>query len=299
MSLRRLEVFRLVVQEQSVTQAAAILMIAQPAVSSQLRLLEEWLGAKLFLRQGNRLVLTEAGQRADTWAKTVLASAAELRREVDGIESGTGGAVVVAASMGVGSYLLPRLLTRFRTGHPLADITLNVLQPQDALRQIETGEADFAVTTWNADDPLPAEQAELLRNEPMVIVVRSDLLPAGGTLSIEDALRLPFVGAPPGVAAQRGVMSQIRAMSETEPNFVIRLGHAMTAKQAVIDHGWATITARYVVQEDIAAGVLGVIDVPGLSLHERIVLAWRRDKAFSRMQHALMDQVRLELGEQR
>src|SRR4051812_45958842 len=107
LSLRRLEIFRLVVEERSVTRAATLLMIAQPAVSSQLRALEEWLGARLFVRRGNRLVLTEAGERADAWAKGILASAAELRRGVEGIELGSGGTVVAAASMGVGSYLLP------------------------------------------------------------------------------------------------------------------------------------------------------------------------------------------------
>jgi DNA-binding transcriptional LysR family regulator len=65
LSLRRLEVFRLVVEERSVTRAAALLMIAQPAVSSQLRSLEEWVGARLFVRRGNQLFLTEAGERVE------------------------------------------------------------------------------------------------------------------------------------------------------------------------------------------------------------------------------------------
>ena len=296
MSLRRLEIFRLVVEEQSVTRAAEVLMVAQPAVSSQLRSLEAWLGAKLFLRQGNQLVLTEAGHRADVWAKSVLASAAEIRRDVDGIESGTGGMVVLAASMGVGTYLLPRLLTGFREDHDGADITLNITQPLEALRQVEAGEADFAVTSWDASDLPATTLAELLRDEPMQIVVRSDLLPAGGTLSLEEALQLPLVGTPRGVASQIGVLSQLRAVTDTEPNFVIRLGHAMPAKQAVVDHGWAAIAPRYVVDEDIAAGILATIDVPGLSLHERIVLVWRQDKTFSRLQSALKTMVRNELG---
>jgi DNA-binding transcriptional LysR family regulator len=295
LSLRRLEIFRLVVEERSVTRAAALLMIAQPAVSAQLRSLEEWLGAKLFIRRGNRLLLTEAGERADAWAKSVLSSAAELRRDVEGIESGRGGRVVAAASMGVGSYLIPGVLTRFREGHPDADITLNVAQPQEALRQVATGEADFAVTTWDADETWANIRSLFLRNEPLVIVVRADVRPEERTLALEDALRLPFVGAPSVVASQRSMTSQLRRLSATEPTFVIRLGHALPAKQAVIDHGWAAILPRYVVDADVAAGVVATVDVPGLDLRERIVLAWRRDKVFSKLQRSLMDEITRDL----
>jgi DNA-binding transcriptional LysR family regulator len=200
LSLRRLEIFRLVVEEHSVTRAASRLMIAQPAVSSQLRLLEDWLGAKVFVRRGNRLLLTEAGERADAWAKSTLASAAELRRDVEGLESGRRGTVVAAASMGVGSYLMPGVLTRFRDAYPDADITLNVAQPQEAMRQVTTGDADFAVTTWDAEGSWANIRTFDLRSEPLVIVVRADLQPDDGTLTLDDALQLPFVGAPRAVA---------------------------------------------------------------------------------------------------
>ncbi|GAA1018868.1 LysR family transcriptional regulator [Acrocarpospora pleiomorpha] len=296
LSLRRLEVFRLVVDERSVTRAASLLMIAQPAVSSQLRALEEWLGARLFIRRGNQLILTEAGERTDAWARSILASAAELRRDVEGIESGRGGTAVAAASMGVGSYLMPGVLTRFREGHPDADITLNVVQPQEALRQITTGEADFAVTTWDADETRADIRSLILRDEPLVIVVRADLRPEGGSLTLEDALRLPLVGAPRVVAAQRSMISQLRRLSDTEPTFVIRLGHALSTKQAVVDHGWAAILPRYVVDADVASGVLATVHVPGLDLQERIVLVWRPDKVFSKLQQRLMGEIRRELG---
>lgn len=295
LSLRRLEIFRLVVEHGSVTRAAAVLMIAQPAVSSQLRSFEEWLGAKLFLRQGNRLVLTEAGERANAWAKSVLASAAELRRDVDDIESGGGGSVAVAASIGVGSYLLPGVLTRFRERHPRAEMTLNVLQPHDAMRQISSGEADFAVTTWDSDETRTNLHTTLLRSEPIVIVVRGDQRPQNGILAIEDALRLPLVGAPRVVAAQREVSAQLSLLTDVEPNVVLRLGHPLAAKQAVIDHGWASILPHYVVATDVAAGLLATVEVPGLVLRERIVLAWRRDKVFSKLQQALVAEIRDQL----
>ena len=297
LSLRRLEIFRLIVEEHSVTRAAERLGIAQPAVSSQLRSLEEWVGAKLFFRHGNRLTLTEAGERVNSWAKGLLAGATELRRDVEGIESGQMGSAVATASMGVGSYLLPGVLTRFRAGHPGADLTLNVVQPHESLRQIATGEADFAVTSWDSDDVRTDITSSFLRDEPMVIVVRSDAQSADRPMTLDEALRLPLVGAPRGVAAQRSMTSQLRRLTDQEPRFIVRLGHASSAKQAVMDHNWAAILPKYVVAAEVAAGVLGIVDVPGLDIREHLVLAWRHDKIFSRLHQRLISEIRRELGD--
>jgi DNA-binding transcriptional LysR family regulator len=198
--------------------------------------------------------------------------------------------------MGVGSYLMPSVLTRFREDHPGADITLNVVQPQETMRQVAAGEADFAVSTWDAEHTRTNIRSVVVRDEPLVLVVRADMRPGDGTLPLEAALRLPFVGAPRVVAAQRSLIAQLRRVTDIEPSFVIRLGHALSAKQAVIDHGWAAILPQYVVEADVAAGSLAVVDVPGLELRERIVMAWRRDKVFSKLQERLMEQLRGELA---
>ena len=127
------------------------------------------------------------------------------------------------------------------------------------------------------------------------IVVRADLRPESGVLSIEEALRLPLVAAPRVVAAQRAIGLQLGLLSDVEPNVVIRLGHPLAAKQAVIDHGWASMLPRYIVAADVAAGTLATVKVPGLDLRERIVMAWRRDKVFSRLQQTLVAGIRDEL----
>lgn len=294
LSLKRLEVFRLVVEERSVTKAAEILMVAQPAVSSQLRALESWLGAKLFARQGNRLVLTEAGERADQWARETLAGAAQIKRDVGDLGSGRAGSAVIASSMAVGSYLLPPILADFRSSRPDAELTLSISQPNDALRAVETGEADFAVVGWDQRHLPDTTTSELLSNEPLLLCVNSETAPAS-SLTLEQALALPFVGAPRNVVYQRDLLDQIRKLTSTEPHFVIRLGHAEPMKRAAIDHGWAIFVPRYVAEPELRAGILHHVHVEGLDLYERIALLWRRDKMFSPLQQAAIDSIRLAL----
>ncbi|UAK31278.1 LysR family transcriptional regulator [Nocardia asteroides] len=295
LSLKRLEVFRLVVEEGTVTRAAEALMVAQPAVSGQLRALESWLGAKLFVRRGNNLVLTEAGERANLWAKEMLASAAQVKRDVEELASGRGGAAAIASSMAVGSYLLPSILSRFQRSRPGADITLSSSQPNDALRAVETGEADFGVVSWDQRHLPDTISAEVIRTEAIILCAGPSLETRSDTLTVEEAIRLPFVGAPREVIYQRSLMEQLARHSDIEPNFIIRFGHAEPMKQAAAENGWAVFAPRYVVSADIAAGRLRELTVPGLDLSERIAMLRRRDKYFSPLQQAAVEEIRAAL----
>jgi DNA-binding transcriptional LysR family regulator len=296
LSLRRLEIFRLVVRERSITRAADLLMVAQPAVSSQIKALETWLGgAKLFVRVGNRLTLTEAGRRVDVWARDVLAGAAEVRRDVADLEDGVAGHVEVAASMAVGSYLIPPLLAEFVRERPQVELNVQVLLPDGAVAAVESGEVDFAVISWDERELPDTVSTVLLRHEPMRLYVGPDLLPHGTRLSIEEAMDLPFVGVPRDSSPWRELHRQLRRVTAKEPSYVVRFGHAEPIKREASRHGWAILMPRYLVEAEVAEGTLHEIDVPGLELSERIILIWRKAKLFAPAQQAVFDALRSSL----
>jgi DNA-binding transcriptional LysR family regulator len=294
LSLRRLEVFRLVVEERSVTRAAEILMVAQPAVSAQLRALESWVGAPLFVRRGNRLVLTEAGERTDEWAKNVLAGAAQIRRDVGDLASGDTGRVIVASSMAVGTYLIAPALASLGKQRPNAEITVSISRPDEVVRGVENGEFDFAVLNWDQRDLPDTMTSEVLRTLPLSIFATPGLVPLGSTLTVAQALALPLVGAPREVVYQRNMVTQLRSQGYDEPEFVIRLGHSESMVRAAIEHDWALIAPAYAVGPE---SPLRPVDVPGFELEEHIVLVHRRDKHFSPLQSASLDAIRFGLNE--
>ncbi|SNS82614.1 LysR family transcriptional regulator [Rhodococcoides kyotonense] len=292
LSFRRLEIFRLVVDEHSVTRAAAILMVAQPAVSAQLRALESWVGARLFVRKGNRLVLTEAGERTNEWAMNVLAGAAQVRRDVGDLASGDTGRVLVASSMAVGTYLLAPILARLGKSRPNAEVTVSISRPEEVVRGVESGEFDFAVLNWDEREFPESTRSEMLQSVRLSVYATDSLVPDGTTLTIEQALALPLVGAPQEVVYQRNLVAQLRNDGFDEPHFVIRLGHSEAMVRAAIEHDWALIAPAYAVG---AESPLHPVDVPGFDLEERIVLVYRRDKHFSPLQEAALDAIRAGL----
>ncbi|MFW0795040.1 LysR family transcriptional regulator [Gordonia sp. CPCC 205515] len=292
LSLRRLEIFRLVVEERSVTRAAQVLMIAQPAVSSQLRALESWVGASLFVRRGNRLVLTEAGERTAVWAKEVLAGAAQIRREVGDLSSGQTGRVIIASSMAVGTYLIPPAVARISQERPRADVTVAVGRPDEVVHGVDTGEFDFAVLNWDERDIPESMTSELLIQSRLGIFATERLVPPGTSMTVAEVMRLPFIGAPSDVVYQRNLVEQLRAADAAEPHFMLRLGHSEAMIRAASANDWAIFAPVYTLAGDAR---LHEIDVPDLALTERIVLLARRDRIPSPLQRDLVAEIRTAL----
>jgi LysR family transcriptional regulator, low CO2-responsive transcriptional regulator len=292
LQLRRLELFCTVVDEGGVTRAAERLQVAQPWVSAQLRIVERAVDAPLFVRDGRRIALTEAGHRFHAWAREVLAGSARVQRDIDDLTAGTAGSLSVASSMAIGTYLLPPLMTDLRRERPGADITVHINEPARALRSTEIGEVDLAVTTWFDDvDPGPL-YSEKLWDEPLVLCAAVDGPPDADAISLADVASLPVVGVPAGVAIERTLADQLAAHGVGPLSYVIRLGHAESLKRAVIANGWVCLAPEYCVAEDAALGRLRAVRFTDATLVESIGLFHREAQYFSPLQRAAVDALR-------
>ncbi len=291
-TLRRLSVFCLVVDAGGVTRAAEQLQVSQPSVSGQLRSLEKAFRATLVVRAGTGLVLTEAGERVYRWAKEVLASSAQTQRDVDDLVAGTAGSLVVAASMALGTYLLPPVMTALRADRAGADITVQIGEPEVALGAVRRGTVDFAVTSW-VDSELPTGlHGEKLWEEPMVLCASPDGPPDGDSVTLAELRDLPFVGVPSGVSFHRMLQDQLRRYGTSLPTPVIRLGHAEAIIEAVAANGWVSLSMDYILRKDLEAGRIRSVAIRDARLVEGVGLYHRETKYFSPLQSAAVDALR-------
>jgi DNA-binding transcriptional LysR family regulator len=290
--LRRLDLFCTVVDEGGVTRAAERLHVAQPWVSAQLRSLEKAVGAPLFVRDGRRLALTEAGRRLYAWATEVLAGGAQVQRDIEHLSSGTAGSLIVATSMAIGTYLVPPLLTELRKERAGADITVRISEPAAALRSVEIGEVDFAVATWSDEIDHGALHAEKLWEEPLVLACAPHGPPHADAVDLAEIAELPVVGVPAGVAFDHMLTHQLRRHGVVRVPYVIRLGHAEAMKRAVAANDWVCLAPRYVVADDVAAGRLRAVEIRDARLVEGIGLFHRTAKYFSPLQEAAVATLR-------
>jgi len=153
MEMRQLRYFLAVAEELHFTKAAALLHVAQPALSHQIRRLEEEIGAKLFDRTNRRVRLTPAGDIFRDRVRVSLDQAARAAAEAGRVGRGETGTV----SLGVGSSavwtILPGLLRRFRRMAPEATIDLREMEPSEQLDGLKHETLDFGFLRAPVRDP--------------------------------------------------------------------------------------------------------------------------------------------------
>jgi DNA-binding transcriptional LysR family regulator len=153
MELRQLRYFLAVAEELHFTRAAAFLHVAQPAVSHQIRQLEEEIGAKLLERTNRRVRLTPAGNIFRDRARVALEQAARAASDAGMVGRGDAGSV----SVGVGSSavwtILPGLLRRFQRIAPAAAIDIREMEPSEQMEALRHGTLDFGLLRAAVKDP--------------------------------------------------------------------------------------------------------------------------------------------------
>lgn len=167
MELRVLRTFVTVAEQRHFARAATLCNLSQPAVSHQIALLEEELGARLLNRTGRRVSLTVAGEVFLEEARRILASVDRAMERMQEVARGAVGRIRIGASPTPGLYLLPAVLARFKTQHPTYELRFELGASHDLLDRVSRNELDMAVVA----DHVPADlRGRSLATDDLVIV---------------------------------------------------------------------------------------------------------------------------------
>jgi DNA-binding transcriptional LysR family regulator len=191
MNLNHLRAFVAVADSLSFSRAARRLHVSQPALSNQIKLLEEDLGAKLFERNRRSVSLTTAGKEILDDAERLLSTADEIRQRVRRISGGTAGTLRIGFVASATADIIPRMTVAFRKSFPEVSLELKNLPtvPQiDALRQ-RTLDAGIVRLPLGEGDI----EVHPLASEPFAIVVSKQHTAAGSKITVRDLAGEPFV----------------------------------------------------------------------------------------------------------
>jgi DNA-binding transcriptional LysR family regulator len=295
-TLQKLEVFCTVIELGGFSRAAEHLYLAQPVVTSHVQSLAKRLGVQLMYREGRRTRPTDAGERVYKWASEVLSNTRELMRDLDGLVDGARGSVAVGASMSVGSYLLPPILSSFREQRPFAVVTLHVSDPEGAIAAVESGDCDFAVIVGEGPTDRSALRHEIVGEEEIVLVAAPDFSPETTSLPLSELRDLPLVSSPAAHIRRELIDRQLLAMGVLPQNVVIELGHPEAMKRATQRGLGASLLFRSSVGRELEDGTLRAIELEDGELSVPLVLILRDRKQLSPMQEQLIEAVRHGVG---
>ena len=152
MADRRLQVFHAVAKQMSFTKAAETLFMTQPAVTFQIKQLEERFNMRLFERGRGKIALTPAGEVVLEYADRIMALSAELETRLREMTKQLAGPLLIGASTTIAEFLLPRVLGEFKTLHPEVQPKLNVGDSET----IESRVAEHTLDVGLIEAPSPA-----------------------------------------------------------------------------------------------------------------------------------------------
>lgn len=197
MADRRLQVFHAVAKQLSFTKAAEVLFMTQPAVTFQIKQLEEHFNTRLFDRGHGRISLTPAGELVLQYAEKILGLSSEMEVRLAEMTGEIGGPLLVGASTTIAEFLLPRILGEFKTKYPNVKPRLVVANSES----IETRVAEHTLDIGFIESPThqPSLQTEVCCEDELQVIC-SPKFPLARLKEItpQNLIDHPFISREPG-----------------------------------------------------------------------------------------------------
>ncbi len=257
MADKRLQVFHTVAKMLSFTRAAEVLHMTQPAVTFQIRQLEEQFNTRLFDRTHNRVMLTTAGERVYQYAQRILELYDELEGCVKEMTGEEGAVLTIGASTTVAEYMLPVLLGKFKLTHPEIGLSLKVSNSESIVAMVADNAIDLAIVEATVQNRHLL--VEICRHDQLVVIA-----PPGHDLckqpsvTADQLARYPFICREEG-SGTRGVveayLEEYLAANQCL-NVCLELGSPETIKGAVEASLGISILSEATISKELALGSL-------------------------------------------
>lgn len=284
MELRHLRYFVAVAKRLNFSRAAEDLHVAQPAISQQIRALEQELGVQLFDRMGRRVALTRAGEVLLPHANQVLAAVELAANEVRELGHLNRGSASLGAPPTVSTHLLPARLTQFRTLYPGLDVALREAGTESLVKLVEDGQLDLAIVSA---DGLPAAVQHLPYLEEDYVLAVSALHPLSRKKDVRlaDLANEPFILFPTGYKLREVTLAACKRAG-FEPKIALDGGAMQSALEFVAAGLGVALVPELALTNALNIRRLPIADQ---TLRRRLALVWRKGHYLNPAARALRD----------
>lgn len=299
MADRRLQVFHAVARHLSFTKAAEALLMTQPAVTFQIKQLEDQYNVRLFERGHGRISLTPAGEMVLEYADQILGLTDELEARLGDMTGLMRGTLVIGASTTIAEFMLPSVLGEFNALYPQVKPRLIVgnselIQNRVAEHGVDIGLVE-SVTTANG------LLAESCSPDELVVICAPDYPLAGRQqITPEELLDYEYIAREPGSGTRETVEQYFRTagFSPDQLKTLMELGSPEALKGVVMSGLGFSIVSRAVAKREVQQKRLITVTLSP-RLHRTLMFVYPKDKFRSKMLTTFVDFAKRRLKEER
>ena len=278
LTLRQLQIFVVASRYPSFARAAEELHLTQPAVSMQIRQLEEAIGLPLFERVARKLALTEAGERLSHHASRILGEIKDAEDTMTSLTQADSGSIAVSI-VSSATYFAPKLLALYSQQYPKVDVRFSVGNRETLLRLLQDNATDLAI--MGRPPPELGTTAEPLAWHPHVIVAPlSHPLCGARRFDLQELAGDTFLLREPG-SGTRAVVEHTFRQHLFVPARTVTLGSNETIKQAVMAGMGVSLISLHTLALELRTGEIALLDVNGTPIERTWQLVHSRSKQLS------------------
>ena len=286
MDFDQLETFIEVARLSSFSRAAEKRFRTQPAISSQIRSLEEEVGAKLLDRSGGKVSITASGKLFLKFAEETLDARKAATTAIAETERVPRGEIVVGANEGTCLHILPEVFANFKKQYPDVSVSIRRADYAKVLESVIDNSVDFGVVSMPVHDNRLT--AVLIHRDELVLIapLRHPLAKLKSATAGDIA---PYPLVVPKSGHTRDALDQLFHDHKLKPRYSMELDSSELLKRFVAADVGVGFISRSNVQEDVQARVLAAITLADAQIRRDLALVFRKDKALSRAALAFID----------
>ena len=289
-TLHQLQIFAKVVQTKSITKAAVELHMTQPAVSIQLKNLQNQFEIPLTEVIGRQLYITDFGHEISKMTDRILNEVYAINYQTLAYKGQLSGRLKIS-SVSTGKYILPYFLTGFLKEQPGIELLLDVTNKSKVITSLENNEVDFALVSVLPEKPI-LQKIDLMHNKLFVVGNTERKVPAGplDKKVLED---LPMIFREEG-SGTRVVMERYIEKNKLPIQKKMELTSNEAVKQAVISGLGYSIMPLIGLRNELQNKDLQIIPVKGFPVKSTWSIVWQKSKNFSPVAEAYLSYLKKE-----
>ncbi|RYD06237.1 hypothetical protein N752_04930 [Desulforamulus aquiferis] len=273
MGLYQFQVFKMVADKKSFSGAAQALFISQPAVSLQIKTLENHFGTRLFHRDKQQVTITETGRILYHYVDNILSLIDQAHKDISKFVGSVQGPLALGASFTLGEYVIPKILGAFHKEFPQVKAVLQITNTDHIVNLVLKHEVDLGlVENFVQNEDLNIRP--FLNDELIVAISSRHPLAHKQSISVQELLTLPLVLREKGSGTRK--IAEERLAEEgfyLEPNnIVMELGSTEAVKEAVEAGFGITIISRWAISKEVRLGTLVPLQVKDIYLQRKFYM---------------------------
>ena len=283
MDFDQLNTFLEVARHNSFSRAAERCFRTQPAISAQIRALEEEVGVRLFDRSGGKVSLTSAGKVFRSYAESTMEERRKIVATLADMDRVPRGQIVVGANEGTCLHVLPEVFSDFKEKYPKVNLSINRMERGKILEAVSDNTVDFGVVSMPVSDA--RLKVVVIHRDELILITPPDHLlaktrPSSGAVTLEDIAHYPLLL--PKTGRTRESIAEVFQKRKLKPQISMELDSSELLKRFVAAGVGVGFIARSNVRSELKAKVLAELKLADAHIARDLALVYRKDKDLGR-----------------